>query len=193
MALCNYSRDEPLAASCHPKIFSPPVRDVLNIAARPNDMFAEYVGPRQRVNERNIRKKFVKPINHMEVSLRTQQMLQHFIEEDRVQKQAMMNEINILRNIFMNNNQIGRESLRREWKGLRKFNTCGQLHRSGFEAYPPHLERPWARDDRPDRPDPRIPLLPANRAICFVDDYYSIALNTESGEEEVPPPALPSW
>src|SRR4051812_4187202 len=110
----------------------------------------------------------------MEVSLRSQQMLQHFIEEDRVQKQAIMNELNMLRNIVMNNNQIGRESLRSEWKGLRKFNTCGQLHRSGFEAYPPHLERPWARVDRPDRPDPRIPLLPVNRAIFFVDNYYSL-------------------
>src|SRR4051812_3902168 len=93
----------------------------------------------------------------------------------------------------MNNNQIGRVSLRREWKGLRKFNTCGNLHRSGFEAYPPHLERPWARDDRPDRPDPRIPLLPANKAICFVNDYYSIALDNETDEEEMPPPAPPSW
>src|SRR4051812_29072611 len=102
----------------------------------------------------------------MEVSLCTQQMLKHFTEEDRVQKQSMMNEINRLRNIVMNNNQIVRESLRREWKGLRKFNSCGQLHRSGFEAYPPHLERPWAQVDRPDRPDPQIPLLPANREIC---------------------------
>src|SRR3954465_12054600 len=113
MALCNYSREESFPASCHPKIFSPPLRDVLNIAARPNDVFAEYVGPREHVNEKNIRKKFIKPVNHMEVSLRSQQMLQYFIEEDRVQKQAMMNEINLLRNIVMNNNQIGRESLRR--------------------------------------------------------------------------------
>src|SRR3954466_3608453 len=129
----------------------------------------------------------------MEVSLWTQQILKHFINEDRLQKQAMMNEINMLRNIAMNNNQIGRESLRREWKGLRKFNTCGQLHRSGLETYPHHLERPWARDDRPDRPDPRIPLLPLNRAICFVDDYYLIALDKETDEEDMPQPAPPSW
>ena len=83
----------------------------------------------------------------------------------------MMNELNMLRNIVMNNNQIGREILRREWKGLRKFNTCGQLNRSGFEAYPSHLEKPWAQVDRQDRPDPRITMLPANRAIRFVDDY----------------------
>src|SRR3954465_16041434 len=105
----------------------------------------------------------------------------------------MMNEINRLCNIVMNNNQIGRESLRREWKGLRKFNMCGQLHRSGFEAYPPHLERPWAQVDRPDRSDPRIPLLTENRAICFVDEYYKIALDTDTDEEEAPTLAPPSW
>ena len=43
MALCNYSREEPFPASCHPKIFKPPVRDVPNIAARPINVFAEYV------------------------------------------------------------------------------------------------------------------------------------------------------
>src|SRR4051812_23781048 len=102
-----------------------------------------------------------------------------------------MNELNLLRNIVMNNHQIGRESLRREWKGLRKFNTCGQLHRSGFEAYPPHLERPWAQADRPD---PQVPLLPANREVCLVDDYYSIVVaQADTDEEEATAPAAPSW
>src|ERR1041384_7500628 len=170
------------------------MRDVSEVAARPNDPFAEYVGTRHHVNERNMQKKFVKPVNHMEVSLRTQQMLKHYIEEDRVQKQFMMNEINRVRNIAYNNNQIGRESLRREWKGLRKFNTCGQLHRTGFDAYPPHLERPWAQVDRPDRPDPQVPLLPANQEICYVDDYYSIVVAQADTDEEIAPvPAAPSW
>ena len=162
MAICNFSRDEPFPASRHPKLFTPPVRPVLDIASRPNDPFAEYVGSRQDVNERNIQKKFIKPVNHMEVSLRTQQMLKHFIEEDRLQKQFMLNEINRVRNIAYNNNQIGRECLRREWKGLRKFNTPGQLERAGFEQYPQHLERPWAQLDRPDRPDPIVPRLQDN-------------------------------
>src|SRR3954467_14086839 len=146
-------------------------------------MFAEYVGPREHVNERNIQKRFVKSVNHMEVSLRTQQMLKHYIEEDRVQKQSLMNEINLPRNIVMNNNQIGRESLRRHWKGLRKFNSCGQLHRSGFVAYPPHLERTWAQVDHPD---PIVPRLPTNREICSVDRYYSIAVAQVDSDEEAP-------
>src|SRR3954462_1732340 len=194
MAICNFSRGKPFPEYRHPKLFTPPVRPVLDIASRPNDQFAEYVGSRQDVNERNIQKKLIKPVNHMEVSLRTQQLLQHFIQEDRVQKQAIMNEINRVRNIAYNSNQIGRESLRREWKGLRKFNTCGQLHHSVFEAYPPHLERPWAQVDRPDRPDPQVPLLPENREVCFFDDYYSIAIQQADTDEEIPPaPAAPSW
>src|ERR1044072_9837581 len=112
MAVCNYTRAEPFIATRHPKIFSPPVRPVLAISSRPNDPFAEYVGSRQDVNERNIQKKFIKPVNHMEVSLCTQQMLKHFIEEDRLQTQFMLNEINRVRNVAYNNNDMGRECLR---------------------------------------------------------------------------------
>src|SRR4051812_10955604 len=90
-------------------------------------LFAEYTGVRAHVTERNIRTRFIKPVHHMEVSLRTQQMLQHFIEEDRVQKQEMMNELNMLRNIVVNNGNIGREGLRRHLKGLCKLNFVGQL------------------------------------------------------------------
>src|SRR3954469_19985966 len=111
-------------------------------------------------------------------------MLKHFIEEDRVQKQFMMNEINCVRNIAYNNNQIGRENLRRAWKGLRKFNTPGQLECAGFEAYPPHLERPWAQLDRPDRPDPIVPLLPANQEIFSINRYYGIAVHEAFTDEE---------
>jgi hypothetical protein len=176
MAVCNFSRDEPFPDSRHLKLFLPPVRPVLEIASRPNDPFAEYVGSQKDVNERNMSKQFVKPVNHMEVSLRTQQMLKHFIDEDRVQKQFILNEINRVRNIAYNNNQIGRESLRREWKGLRKFNTPGQLERAGFEAHPQHLQRPWAQPNHPDRPDQILPRLQVNREICSVDRYYNIAI-----------------
>src|SRR4051812_35095688 len=89
----------------------------------------------------------------------------------------MMNEINRVRNIAYNNNQIGRENLRRSWKGLRKFYTPGQLERAALEPYPQHLERPWAQLDRPDRPDPIVPRLPENRDICSVDRYYTIVVH----------------
>src|SRR3954464_15366511 len=79
------------------------------------------------MTERNICSKFIKPVHHMEISLRTQQMYQHYIDQDLVQKQKMMTEINHLHNITMYNNQLLREYLRREWKGLRKFNSLGQL------------------------------------------------------------------
>ena len=95
-----------------------------------------------------------------------------------------MDEINHLRNITMNNNQMLRECLRRDWKGLRKFNSLGQLQRCGFEEYPPYLNRNWTNDDRVDRPDPNIPRLPKNRDILSVDDYYHITLDTFSSDSE---------
>ena len=51
MAVCNYSRDLPFPATIHPSIYTPPVRDVLQIAARPNDPFAEHVGIHAHVTE----------------------------------------------------------------------------------------------------------------------------------------------
>src|SRR4051812_47660727 len=184
MAICNYSRDVPFPISIYPKIFTPPVCKVLQVVARPNDPFAEHTGIRAHLTERNIRSKFIKPVHHMEVSLRSQQMLQHHIDQDFIQKQALMDEIKHLHNIAMNNNQMLRECLRRDWKGLRKFNSLGQLQRCGFEEYPPHLNRNWTNDDRVDRPDPNIPRLPNNRDVLSVDDYYHITVNTFSSDSE---------
>ena len=84
MVVCNYSRDLPLPAMIYPMIFSPRIGEVLKVITRPNDPFAEYVGIRAHITQRNNRSKFIKPVHHMEVSLRSQQMLQHFIDEDRV-------------------------------------------------------------------------------------------------------------
>src|ERR1041385_720869 len=105
-------------------------------------------------------------------------MLQHHIDQDFLQKRKMMDEINHLHNIAMNNNQMLRECLHRDWKGLRKSNSLGQLQRCGFEEYPPHLNRIWTNDDRVDRPNFNIPLLRKNRDVLSVDDYYHITVNT---------------
>ena len=113
MALCNFSRPKPFPSTVYPLIYTPPVRDVLQVTARHNDPFAEYTGVRAHVTERNIRTRLIKRVHHMEVSLRTQQMFQHFNEEDRVQKQEIMNELNLLCNIVVNNGNIGREGLHR--------------------------------------------------------------------------------
>ena len=50
------------------------------------------------------------------------------------------------------------------------------MQRAGFTEYPPHLDRQWTNDDRMDRPDPKLPLLPKNRDMLWVDDYYDIAI-----------------
>lgn len=75
MAVCNYSRDVPFPITIYSSIFSPLVREVLKVATRHNDPFAEHVGIRTHVTERNIRTKFIKPVHHMEVSLHSQQIL----------------------------------------------------------------------------------------------------------------------
>src|SRR4051812_39108865 len=111
-------------------------------------------------------------------------MLQHHIDQDFLRKQNMMDEINHLRNIAMNNNQMMCECLRRDWKGLRKFNSLGQLEHCGFEEYPPHLNRQWTNDDCVDRPDSNIPLLPKNRHVISVDDFYHITVNTYSSDSD---------
>src|SRR3954464_5917722 len=58
----------------------------------------------------------------------------------------------------------------------------GQLQRCGFEEFPPHMHRQWTNDDRFDRLDSTIPLLPKNRDVLSVDDYYHINLDTISSD-----------
>ena len=45
-AICNYGRAEEFVARHHPKLFSPPVNDTMNILRQPNNQFATYVGVR---------------------------------------------------------------------------------------------------------------------------------------------------
>ena len=66
-------------------------------------------------------KNFQKECYHFEVSLRSQQMLENFIEANQRRMQALMDEINRVGNIAVNNNQHLRVLGRRSWKGLRKF------------------------------------------------------------------------
>src|SRR3954471_7539239 len=101
------------------KTFIPPVRDTMNIFRQPNDPFSTYVGVRQHVNERNMSKAFQKEVYHFEVGIRTQQMLDNFIEENQRQMQHFSDEINIVGNIALNNNQYLKVLKRNYWKGLR--------------------------------------------------------------------------
>src|SRR4051812_6739565 len=80
MTICNYSRDVPFPVTIFPSIFTPPVREVLKVIDRPNDPFSEHVGIWDHVTERDIRSKFIKPVHHMEIYLRSQQMFQHYID-----------------------------------------------------------------------------------------------------------------
>lgn len=65
-AICNYGRAEDFIARHHPKLFSPPARDTLNILRQPSNPFNTYVGIRQDVNDRNLSKQFQKECHHFE-------------------------------------------------------------------------------------------------------------------------------
>ena len=94
-----------------------------------------------------------------------------------------MNELDMLRNIVVNNGNFGREGLLRHWKGLRKFNSVGQLQRSGFLQYPPHVHRRWSNNDRVDRPDKELTTLPKNRDTIWVDDFLHVNVEVDYQSE----------
>ena len=51
-AVCNFGRAKEFFARHHPKLFTPPVRNTLDILRQPNNPFSTYVGLRQEVNDR---------------------------------------------------------------------------------------------------------------------------------------------
>src|SRR3954465_10457879 len=69
--VCNFGRSEDFIARHHPKLFTPPTRNTLNMLRQPNNPFNSYVGIHQDVNERNLSKQFQKDCHHFEVSLRS--------------------------------------------------------------------------------------------------------------------------
>ena len=112
----------------------------MNIFRQPNDPFATYVGVRQHVNERNMSKAFQKEVYHFEVGIRTQKMLENFIEGNQCQMQFLSDEINRVSNIAMNNNHYLRVLKRHSWKGLRKFHSIEKLRDARIYKEYPHLQ-----------------------------------------------------
>ena len=68
-AIFNYGHAEDFVARHHLKLFSPSVRDTMNILRQPNNQFATYVGVRQHIDERNISKRYHKEVCQFEVNL----------------------------------------------------------------------------------------------------------------------------
>src|SRR3954464_5609411 len=183
MSICNYGRNEDFIAKHHPKLFCPPVRDTMNIFRQPNDPFATYVGVRQHVNECNMSKSFQKEVYHFEVVIRSQQMLENFIEGNQRQMQYLSDEINRVGNIAMNNNQYLKVLKRHSWKGLRKFNSVKKLEADRIFKEYPHLQRYFSRDDTVDRPNPKIPSLAKIDEVLFVNSVEQIRPDTFSDED----------
>src|SRR3954469_24720979 len=102
---------------------------------------------------------FQKEVYHFEVGIRTQQMLEKFIEGNQRQMQFLADEINKVGNIVLNNNQYLRVLKRHSWKGLRKFNSVKSLRKERIYKEYEYLKRNFSRDDTVDRPNQKLPPL----------------------------------
>src|SRR4051812_31839022 len=176
--VCDYGRNEYFVARHHPKLFLPPVRDTLDMLRKPNDPFAKYVGVRHEVNERNISKRFQKDCHHFEVNLRTQQMLENFIEANQRQMQFLADEVNRVGNIAVNNNLYLRVLKRHSWKGLRKFNSVQGLRKARIYKEYDYLNRNFSRDDTIARPNQKLPPLHKVDEVFFVNEPEPIRPDT---------------
>ena len=97
-------------------------------------------------------------------------MLENYIEANQRQMQFLADEINRVRNIALNNNQYLRVLKRHSWKGLRKFNSIKGLRKEHIYKEYPHLQRNFSRDDRVDRPNPKLPSLKKIDKVLFVNE-----------------------
>ena len=113
----------------------------MNILRQPKNPFDTYVGVRQHVNERNMSKHFQKRVYQFEVNLRSQQMLENFIEMNQRQMQFLSDEINRVGNIALHYNQYLRVLKRHSWKILRKFNSVSKFKKEHFDKDYPHLQQ----------------------------------------------------
>src|SRR3954462_2648179 len=125
-------------------------------------------------------KAFQKEVYHFEVGIRTQQMLENFIEGNQCQMQHLSNEINRVGNIALNNNQYLRVLKRHSWKGLRKFHSIEKLHDARIYKEYPHLQRNFSRNDSIDRPNPKIPSLEKIEEVLFVNPADHVQPDTLS-------------
>ena len=112
-------------------------------------------------------------------------MLENYIEANQRQMQTLMDEIHRLGNIVVNNNQHLRMLGRRSWKGLRKFYSHKSLVKEHYYKDYPHLSRTFSRDDRVDRPNPKLPPLHKIDEVLFVNEPEPIRPDTVSGGDSV--------
>ena len=82
--VCNFLKPESYIARRWPLLYTPPARHTKVLAFKSNNPCVDYVGLRQHISERNLDPKFNKPCYHYETSLRTQQMLQEFIDANQL-------------------------------------------------------------------------------------------------------------
>lgn len=99
--------------------------------------------------------------------------------------QELMNEVNRVGNIAVNNNQHLRMLARRSWKGLRKSYSHKSLIKDHYYKDYPHLIRIFYKNDRVDRPNPKLPPLNKIDEVLFVNEPEPIRPDTVSEGDSV--------
>src|SRR3954470_23770085 len=128
-------------------------------------------------------KDFQKEVYHFEVGIRTQQMLEKYIDANQCQMQHLSDEINRIGNIAMNNNQYLHVLKRHSWKGLRKFQSIDKLRDARIYKEYPHLQQNFSRNDAIDRPNPKIPSLEKIDEVFFVNPAEQVRPDTLLDED----------
>ena len=112
-------------------------------------------------------------------------MLENYIEANQRQMQFLVDEVNRVGNIALNKNQYLRLLKRRSWKGLRKFYSHKGLVKEHYYKDYPHLSWNFSRDDRVDRPNPKLPPLHKIDEVLFVNEPEPIRPDTVSEGDSV--------
>src|SRR4051812_18734274 len=123
-------------------------------------------------------KRFQKDCHHFEVNIRTQQMLENFIEANQCQMQLLADEINRVGNVAVNNNLYLRVLKRHSWKGLKKFNLVQGLRKARIYKDYEYLNQNFSRDDTVVRPNQKLPPLHKVDEVFFVNEPEPIRPDT---------------
>ena len=136
--------------------FIPPIRDTLQVmeelslgksTSSSHDYHKHFDGPRLPQRERMITPQ---PPSHLEISLRTQQLLLQHIADDRREKEHLASELNAINNRTRVMHLIADENKKRLWKLLRKFFTEKQLLQVDLQELYDYIDNDFSVEDFQD-------------------------------------------
>ena len=156
-------KTEYLAKVSH-KSFIPPVRDTLKVmgdfslenapVSSPPDYHNTFNGPKLPKRDRLPN---TQPPSHLEVSMRTQQLLLKHMSEDRHEKEHLAAELNALHNRTKVVHMITTGNKKPLWKLLQKFFSKKLLSHSHLQELYKYIDQGFTAEDFQDRITPPLP------------------------------------